>query len=166
MSEEIIDKMKSKLTDINKTIAALDPSVRLAAFNILAPYYFDDYKPQTEEKEFKVKPRHSPATDDIEKFFAAYDCKDPGENVLLIVAWIYSQNGLIPITAAMCSDVSVNTGITIPVRPDNTMRTVKRNGKNLFHQVKNGWQLTTQGELFVKDTYGVRRGNKKAESTK
>jgi len=165
MSEEMIKAVKSKLTDINKTISALDPSIRLAAFNILTPYYFEHYEPPQEENgtELKTKPRRQASAANIEKFFAAHDHKKPADNVLLIAAWIYSQNGLIPITAALCSEISNMTGVTIPGRPDNTMRFATRNGKSLFRQVGKGWQLTTQGEIFVKETYGVRKGNKEAK---
>ena len=165
MSEGNIKAVKSKLAEINKTISALDPSIRLAAFNILAPYYFRDYEPGQEEKdtEPKTKPRRHASADDIEKFFATHEHKKPADNVLLIAAWIYSQNGLVSITAALCSEISTKTGVTIPGRPDNTMRFAKRKAKSLFRQVGKGWQLTTQGEVFVKETYGVRKGNKKAE---
>jgi hypothetical protein len=166
MNKNTINDVKQKLVDMNKTIASLDPAIRSAAFDILAPYYFEDYEPPTaDEKESKGKQKHGVGTSapNIGRFFAAHEHTKPKDNVSLIAAWLYSQHGAITITAKMCRDVATQIGITISNRPDNTMRQAKRKGKNLFRQQGKGWQPTTHGELFLRETYGVRKGNKPLE---
>ena len=162
MDKKIIEEVKQHLLDINKTIASLDPAIRGAAFNILAPYYFDKIPPPADDKKTPPAKKQLPSSDtaSIESFFATHEHDKPAENVFLIAAWLYSQHGTTPLTAALCNEISSQVGITVPGRADNTMRQAKHNGKNLFRQQGKGWMLTTSGELYVKETYGVRKGNK------
>ena len=168
MDKDIIGDVKKNLLDINKTISSLDPAIRSAAFDILAPYYFDDYEApadESDEEEGKRKrTRGRPAgAGSFAKFMSARDHSKPTDNVYLIAAWIYSQHGAVPITTKHCEKISGETGITIPGRPDNTMRQAKRKGKKLFKQQGKGWKVTTSGELFLQETYKVRKGNKPFE---
>ena len=165
MDKDIISGVKKKLLDINKTISSLDPAIRSAAFDILASYYFDDYElPADDSEEEKGKKKRtsgrSLGTATLEKFISKHEHDKPSKNVFLIAAWIYSQHGAVPINAKLCQKISDETGITIPNRPDNTMRAAKHDGKSLFRQQGNGWKPTTSGELFLKETYTVRKGNK------
>jgi len=73
---------------------------------------------------------------------------------------LYSQHGITPITASFCRNISGQIGFTIPGRPDNTMRQAREKGKVLFRQHGKSWLLTISGELYVKEKYGVRKGNK------
>ena len=164
MDDDRIKHAKKKLADINKTIAALDPSIRAAAFEILTPIYFDDYEPPEDSggsgkpKTPKARrPRSSEA--DPEKFFNEHDHDKPKDNVHLVAAWLYSQYGVFPITKQDLRECADNAGLTIPERPDNTMRYAKKDAKNMYRQRGGGWQLTVKGEAYVKETYGVRQGN-------
>ena len=89
-----------------------------------------------------------------------FDHKQPKNNVLLIVAWLYSQYGVFPITTKEIKDIGNSTGLVIPGRPDNTMRTAKKKGKNLFNQHGKGWRLTVSGETYLREIYSVKKGNK------
>jgi hypothetical protein len=162
MNKKVIEEVKQHLSDINKTIASLDPAIRGAAFNILAPYYFDEISPPSDDKKTPPAKKQLPFSDtaSIEKFFATHEHNKPSDNVFLIAAWLYSQHGITPLTAALCDEISSQIGITVPSRADNSMRTAKRKGKSLFKQQGKGWVLTISGEQYVKETYGVRKGNK------
>jgi len=46
MDKKNIDEVQSKLLEMNKTIAKLDPEIRSSAFEIMVPYYFDDQSSQ------------------------------------------------------------------------------------------------------------------------
>jgi hypothetical protein len=149
MNKKVIEEVKQHLSDINKTIASLDPAIRGAAFNILAPYYFDEISPPSDDKKTPPAKKQLPFSDtaSIEKFFATHEHNKPSDNVFLIAAWLYSQHGITPLTAALCDEISSQIGITVP-------------GKSLFKQQGKGWVLTISGEQYVKETYGVRKGNK------
>ncbi len=164
MEDDRIKDAKKKLADINKTIAALDPSIRAAAFEVLAPIYFDEYEPGTQSEDRKSKTPRSRRTRstpvDPEKFFNEHDHDKPKDNVHLVAAWFYSQYGVSPVTQKDVRDCADDAGLTIPERPDNTMRYAKKDGKNMYRQKNAGWQLTVKGEAYVKETYGVKKGNK------
>ncbi len=95
MDRDKIDDVKQKLREINETISSLDPEIRAAAFDILAPYYFDKIPQKRAAKKSKVEgevkePRVE--TDEMDTFFSAHDHKQPKNNVNLIAAWIYQQH--------------------------------------------------------------------------
>lgn len=166
MDHKHIETVKKHLDDINKTITSLDPAIRAAAFDILAPLYFGEYHSSDggdadAEKKHGLAGKAIKATpnDGFEKFFSSHEHTKPADNVTLIAAWLYSQHGITPITSGLCRDISGQVGFTIPNRPDNTMRQAREQGKTLFRQQGKGWVLTTHGELFVKETYQVRKGN-------
>lgn len=164
MDDERIKDAKKKLADINKTVSGLDVSIRAAAFEILAPLYFDDYEadddaPDPGEKKPRTRrARTTPGNRDA--FFNQHDHDKPKDNVHLISAWFYSQYGVTPVTQADARECANDVGLTIPERPDNTMRTAKKDGKNLYRQKGSGWQLTVKGEAYVRETYEVKKGNK------
>jgi hypothetical protein len=167
MDQKQIDIVKKQLDEINKTITTLDPAIRVAAFNILSPLYFEEHVKGTKDdshdgkKKLVVKKQNSNETiDGLEEFFGQHEHKKPADNVVLIAAWLYSQHGVISINAKTCRDISEQVGFTIPNRPDNTMRQATEKGKKLFRQQGAGWILTTHGELYVKEKYQVRKGNK------
>ncbi len=163
MDDQQIKDAKKKLGDINKTISALDPSIRAAAFEILAPLYFEEYEPPevpSGPKKTPKRQRSAASPSDRETFFAQHDHDKAKDNLHLIAAWFYSQYGVTPITRKDVRDCGGDIGLTIPDRPDNTMRFAKKDGKNLYRQKSSGWQLTVNGEAYVKSTYGVRKGNK------
>ena len=163
MDREKIDKVKQKLLEINEMISSLDPEIRAPAFDILAPYYFDKISQKgatkRSEKEGEVKEERI-ETDDMDTFFSAHDHKQPKNNVNLIAAWLYQLHGVVPITSKMIKDIANTTGLIVPNRPDNTMRGAKKNGKSLFNKQGSGWQLTVSGQTFIRETYGVKKGNK------
>ena len=163
MNPEKIREIEKKLAEINKVISGFDPAIRLAAFEMLAPHYFD------EEAQDRTKKRIAIGKDmgtsgatatDLEKFFGSFDHKKPKDNVLLIASWLYSQYGVVSIATKDIKDYADKTGLTVPTRPDNTMRSAKKNSKNLFRQHGNGWELTVHGEAHLKETYEVKKGSK------
>ena len=170
MEDEEIQDLKAKLLDINKTIEKLDPAIRAAAFEIMAPYYFTDQSsPSSTPK--KTAPTKESAeksaevdTSSLESFLENYEHDKPKDNVMLLAAWLYSQYGAYPIHAKEIKELSDACGLVVPNRSDNTMRSAKDKGKNLFNQQGKGWKLTVSGELYLKNTYGVKKGNKSVPS--
>lgn len=166
MDKETTAEIQSKLLEMNKLIAKLDPAIRGAAFEIMIPYYFEDEPVARKTKEDKTKEGEGkPSKDDVDvsnlgAFLENFEHAKPADNVMLLVAWLYSQYGAYPIQAKEIKELSDASGLVIPHRPDNTMRQAKDKGKGLFSQQGKGWKLTVSGELFVKNTYTVKKGNK------
>ena len=169
-SQDAINEAKRKLLEINETIAKLDPTVRAAAFEILTPYYFGENPPTPpvppKKRKLPQKPSSDPkdasvtaAPDGEDEFFGAHDHKKPADNVFLIVAWLYQQHGVIPVTSAMIREHADRIGLIVSSRPDNTMRQAKVKGKSLFLQQGKAWSLTVSGQTHLKTTFGVRKGN-------
>lgn len=160
------DEVQKKLLEMNELITKLDPAIRSAAFEIMTPYWFDDIpvvkktkKPKTEKGETKEK---EVDTTDLGSFISDFEHDKPKDNVMLLVAWLYSQYGAYPIQAKEIKELGDACGLVIPNRADNTMRQAKDKGKSLFNQQGKGWKLTVSGELYLKSTYSVTKGNKPA----
>ena len=163
-----LESVTKEILEINKTIAKLDPAIRGRAFEILADAAFGAGKssggpPAGSGRHRKTGDPSSgkpAAPSGMEEFFSEYEHDKPAENCRLISAWLYSQYGKSPFTAAQMKDIADETGITIPDRPDMTMKGAKHSKKALYRQKGKAFELTVTGEAYVKETYGVRKGNK------
>ena len=167
MPDDALNEAKKKLLDINKTITKLDPAIRSAAFDIIAPLIFDGVEPAS-PKTATAKQKSNPTTGkrkvvtpsgNREAFYSAQDHDKPKDNVFLIAAWLYSQFGKFAITRKDIDEEAAEAGLTVPDRADNTMRQAKHKGKSLFRKKNKGWELTVSGEARVKEQYGVTKGN-------
>lgn len=166
MASDKIKGTTEKLLEINQIISKLDPAIRGSAFDILMPLVFEEDIDNSKPSSTGSKTHRTTNTADKETFLGSFEHDRPKDNVLLIAAWLYSQYGVFPITKALLTEESSNAGLTIPDRPDNTMRTAKQKGKNLFRQKNSGWQITVAGEAYLKATYSVKKGNKPAPEEK
>lgn len=157
------EKAREALLKINEVVTQMDPTVRVASFEILVARCLGQ---STAAKE-KVNGINNAVVDgtvpdasDLGGFISSLDTSKPAEAVMVLVAWLYSNYGVYSISAKEINELADACGLTVPKRPDNTMRTTKYNGKNLFSQQGKGWQLTVSGELYMKETYKVKKGSK------
>lgn len=168
MAKKEVEETKANLLEMNEIVLQLDPSIRAAAFDILATVYFQTHRKasssdqqgsiaKTEQPTKKISPTGS---DDLGTFISTFQHDKPAENVMLLAAWLYSNYGKYPISVKEIKELGNSCGLITPGRPDNTMRQAKRNGKGIFNQQGKGWQPTVGGELFFKETYNVTKGNK------
>lgn len=165
MGKDSLDEVKSKLMEMNQVIIKLDPAIRSAAFDIMVPYYFKDKV--TKRTKGQAKPKGSSGagldsnvdTSDLSAFIGNFESIKPKDNVMLLVAWLYSQYGAYPIQVQQIKDLASECGMVIPNRSDNTLRQAKDKGKSLFNQQGKGWKLTVSGELFIQGKYNVKKGN-------
>jgi hypothetical protein len=166
MDKNNVEEAKAALMEINVLMVQLDPSIRMAAFEILRPYYFGgkqiEQKTEEQASEQDRNAGDQPAPSGIAEFISSYDHKKPADNVTLLAAWLYSTYGAYPITAKELKELGDACGLILPGRPDNTMRQAKNNGKALFNQQGKGWQPTVSGEIFLKGQYKVKKGTKPA----
>lgn len=166
MKDAAIGDAKAKLLEINELIKQLDESLRETAIQLLVPLYFQGGdRPPTQsagssndnKSPDKVSP---PSTNDLGDFIASFEQGKPADNVLLLVAWLYSHYGVYPISPKEIQELGDSSGLVIPSRADNTMRQAKSDGKSLFQQQGKGWRLTVSGELHLKSKFNVKKGNK------
>ena len=88
----------------------------------------------------------------------------PAEAVKAIAAWWFSQYGSAPITRANVEQIAEEIGVTIPDRPDNTMKGMKHDGRDVFRSAGRGAlvPIRPHGELFFQTQYSVTKGRKPA----
>lgn len=163
MSDEQVKEVKKKLLEINQIISELDPAIRVQAFEILASHYFEEKLPKKtirEKRAEKTEKVEKISTEGEATFFNAFSHKKPSDNVHLIVAWYFSQFGNFPLTTELLRQKADDVGLTIPERPDSTMRSATKKGKNLYRKQGKGYQPTVHGEANLKKIYKVSKGTK------
>ena len=165
MDKKPIEHIKVKLLEINEFVSQLDPAIRAAAFEVLRASYFGTKQSKVSKNDDNSDAASDTSDDNVtagslEAFISAYAHKKPADNVALLAAWLYSNYGVYSITAKEIKELGDSCGLILPNRPDNTMRQALNKGKNLFNQQGKGWQLTVSGEIFLKETYKVKKGNK------
>ena len=154
MNKNTFEEKVKRLQEVDKIIKSLDPSIREASFKLLESYVTEGKKDDSmnEDKETEI---------DVENFFTKFEHDKPSDNVLLIAAYYYSQYGTSPISLGEIKETASNVGITIPNRPDMTLKAAQRDGKNLFNKAgRDKYKPTVHGEKFFKDTYKVSKGKK------
>jgi len=165
MSGKPLEDMKQKLFEMNEIISKLDPAIRAAAFDILQSQYFGAPVAATQQKKGKTGNKQAvekldDPPNDLPQFISTYQHKKPADNVMLLAAWLYSTYGSYPIAAKEVKELGDACGLITPARSDNTMRQAKDKNKSLFNQQGKGWKPTIAGELFFKEKYNVKKGNK------
>lgn len=166
MSKDEIKTAVEKLLEINDVIKQLDDSLRQAAINVLIPLHFPSahgaQKPASPSVQVQgdAKAATAPDNSDLGAFLESFEQSKPADSVLMLVAWLYSHYGAYSITAREIQELGDSCGLILPKRPDNTMRQAKNDGKTLFTQQGKGWRLTVSGELYIKNKFAVKKGNK------
>jgi hypothetical protein len=166
MKDTKINEAKAKLLEMNELIKQLDESMRETAIQLLVLLYFQGADGSRKPTRIAGGDNKDPAklaasnTDDLGDFIASFEQGKPADNVILLVAWLYSHYGAYPVSAKEVQELGDSSGLVIPNRPDNTMRQAKTEGKNLFIQQGKAFRLTVSGELYVKSKFNVKKGNK------
>jgi hypothetical protein len=156
--------VEERLLEINKVIAKLDPSIRVAAFDFLKPYVSGGALPSPDPK--KGTTDHQPAGD-VSDLIQKHGDGKPHENVNLLAAIWFSEYGSNPFSLDYLRQQATSTGLTIPAKPNMTLIQAKEKGKKLYGPAGRGlFKPTVIGEAFFKTTYGVRKGTKPPPSEK
>ena len=164
-----LDEAKKLITDLNNTISKLDPSVRARAFDILTDIAFegtttssdDSTAPSAGKKSTRRSQsratKHS--TDDLGEFIDGFEHDKPADNLKLLIAWLYSKYGKYPMSLDSLKKLATEAGLTIPDKPDMTLKTASAKKKPMFQSPRRShYQITTSGELVLKEKYGVKKG--------
>jgi hypothetical protein len=158
--QEVVKRAK----EVNGIIEKLDPSIRAEVFAMVKSYITGPTNGETRKKPDGT-PQHLIDVADAEAFFTKHADGKPADNVLLIAAYLYGQYGSEPFGLEEIRNVADGSGVTIPARPDMTIRAARRSGKKLFQRVgANQYKPTVHGESHFKTTYSVKKGSKSKPS--
>jgi hypothetical protein len=161
-------EIEERLLEVNKVIAKLDFSIRIAAFEFLRPYIADGLIKATKvpvEQKGEDVGINSASIGDLETLVTTYGSdKKPSENARLLTAWWFSQHGSTPFSIKWIKETGDSTGLTLPATPAMTFRAAKVKGKDLYNAVGKGglFKVTVVGETFLKAAYKVKKGTKPA----
>ena len=161
----------SKIVQINEIIKNLDPSLQEKASELLLQEAFGsqfmdsgarDTQKLNGDKASSFSKYRVEESSGIEQpaFFAGHEHDRLKDNVHLIVAWLYSKDGVFPIETKLLKETALSVGLKLPNRPDNTMRQAKCKSQPLYQRIGRGWQLTDLGERYVQQRYGIKKGSK------
>jgi hypothetical protein len=158
MNKAGFEGLAERLLEVNKIVAKLDPAIRASAFDLLKGYVADEHvKTPPGERAGHVDQRMGP---DLEGLISAHPDNRPSENVHLLAADWYGRYGAAPFTVDNLKKAASDAGLTIPDRPDMTLKTAKEGGKKLYQSAGRGlYKPTVPGELFLRKTYSVRKGS-------
>lgn len=79
----------------------------------------------------------------------------PGDNVLYCAARLYQERGAVSMTIRALRDRAEQLGLPLPTTPSSTLRFARHGGKPMFRATEGRWQLTAQGEQYLRSMYGV-----------
>lgn len=165
MDKKAFDNIEERLLEVNKAISRLDPSIRVAAFEFLKPYISGGTLPSAPDQKKHTSDRQASA--DVTELIQRHGDGKPHENINLIAAIWFSENGTNPFSLEYIRDKATETGLTISARPDMALKQAKEKGKNLFASAGRGlFRPTVVGEAFFKATYSVRKGIKTPSAEK
>jgi hypothetical protein len=159
LDKKVFSEIGERLIEVNKIIAKLDPSIRIAAFDFLKSYISGGkFTPATEPH----KPLATEASaGDVSDLIQKHGDGKPHQNINLLAAIWFSEFGSSPFSLEHLRERAESTGLTIPASPRMTLKQAKDNGKKLYGPSGRGlFKPTVIGEAFFKTTYGVKKGTK------
>jgi hypothetical protein len=92
----------NSLLRINELVAKMDPSVRTATFDLLVDRFIKKHprlplkssNPSGGNSNDDNSGEPNPDTSDLGTFLSSFDTKKPVDALLVLVAWLYSKNGV------------------------------------------------------------------------
>jgi hypothetical protein len=157
--------LEERILEVNKVIAKLDPSIRVAAFDFLKSYISGGTL--SAPTDTKRPPAEQQPSSDVTELIQKHGDGRPSDNVNLLAAIWFTDFGTNPFSLDYIQEKATATGLTIPTRPDKTLKSAMEKGKALFASAgKRLFKPTVVGEAFFRTTYNVRKGTKTAPSDK
>lgn len=160
MEAKTFEEIRRRLIEVDKVIRRLDPAIRANAFEL-----FNDYLKGGTHTHLSGEGKHKPerpSGDDIDlrTLVEKHGDAKPSDNAFLLTADWYHKYGSAPFTVANIKQAATSAGLTVPDRLDMTLTAAQNEGKKLFQSVGRGsFKPTVTGELYLKKTYTVTKGN-------
>ena len=156
MNKTEFDRRVERIKDVNRVVEELDPAVRRDAFLLLTEYIDGGILATNQIDNTTEEAVEEAGRSD--QLILEHASNKPYENVKLIAAYFYSLYGKTSIGIEELRRAADDFGLTIPERPDMTLKQATKNKKKLFTLRDSGFAPTVHGEQFLKDTYSVERG--------
>jgi hypothetical protein len=161
MDNKTFEERTARLNEVAKIIEKIPDEIRHDAFQLLKDYVTGQKSTpsgKTNSGNTDIEPVNIESKRD---FFAQYDNGKPADNVKLLAAWFYNEYGTEAFSIDELREEADNVGITIPSRPDATIKTAAAKGKKLFNSAGRGkYKPTVHGETNLKELYSVKKGTK------
>lgn len=162
MDENTFKGRASRLEAIADVLKKLPEGVHQRAFALLEPYVTGVQPPpvaDADEKGAEADTDHS--NDSKVEFFSDFDDEKPADNLKRIAAWFYKEYGDDPFSLEDLRKVAKEVGVTIPARPNDTLRASRYDGKKTFEATGRGkFKPTIAGQKYLKQTFNVEKGTK------
>jgi len=159
VDEKIFNERVSRLEEVGKVINKLPGEIRLEAFGLLKGYVAKGGTAESVREDAGGEVDVEVEADG--SLFSKHIHEKPHENVNLIVAHLFQQYGSEPFAVSEIAALAADVGVTVPARIDMTLRAAKENGNKLFQSAGRGkFKPTVHGELFLKNTYKIKKGTK------
>jgi hypothetical protein len=161
LDKKAFSEIEGRLLEVNKVIAKLDSSIRVAAFEFLKSYVSGGTL-RTIPSDPSNGPDDEPSIGDLSDLIQAYPDQKPHENVNLLAAHWFSEYGSHPFTTRYIREQASASGLTVSARIDKALNTAREKGKKLYEAgaKKAMFKPTVVGEAFFKATYHVKKGTK------
>jgi hypothetical protein len=156
MNKAEFERRLERIKEVNDVIEVLDPAVRHDAF-LLLEEYIQGGSSDSDQMKGGVE-IDTEAEGNADRLILGYASDKPYENVKLIAAYFYSLYGRAAIEIEKFRKAANNFGLTIPERPDMTLKQATKNKKKLFAVREGACTPTVHGEQFMRETYGVAKG--------
>jgi len=167
MSEDHFVQVLRRLEQSGKVLEKLPSEVRLAAFNALVPSLVSDESDAPIDTQQHLPLKKQSHSSSGEELFSKFSHDKPADNVKLITAYLYSQYGSESFSLAEIRSWAKQVGLTIPGRPDMTIKAALDDGKKLYQSTgREKYAPTVHGEALLKKTYGISKGTNQRPAEK
>jgi len=133
---------------VDAIVRQLDESIRPQAFRILTEIA------QTDDNEISKEDLPIPGLRD---FASRYGSTTPAKNVVALAAWLFLHTRRAVIQTRKIRALAEICGLSIPHRPDCTMRYASHHSVRLFEKTSEGLCLSTYGKAYVESHFSQRK---------
>lgn len=172
--EATVERLKA----VNAVIEGLDPAIRADAFKVLEPYVTgklatgggagassrragagDDGGGNGGGEPVPVVTANALDDDAITELVEKHESTTATDNGVLVTAIFYSVYGRGPFEPKDFKAFADRHAMIWPNQYHKTVAKRKQDGSAIVRKAHDGWYVTTAGEAYFRETYGVKRGN-------
>lgn len=149
------DTAVEQIFRIDRIIRQLDESIRPLAFQILARAAASADTPAAAVIPLALRPQPPLPLAGLPAFAERHAGDTPAQNMLALAAWIHLHDDDNPITPQKIKALAEVCGLSVPRRPDCTLRYASHHNHRLFQRQGYGWLLTPYGRAYVRQTFDM-----------
>ncbi len=152
MDEREFKETAKRLKDVNAVVAKLDPALRGDAWTTLRPYVtVDGNSPRSPVQ--RTKKSSPDASLDEDTLIETFESEKDADNLYLTLAILYLRHGRGPFSKEQVKEAADAHHLSIPDRFDVTLKGTKR-----VRRQGSGWKISSAGETWLKEKFGVVKG--------